>query len=216
MSVDFSQKWVAEAVSELLDKPVSEISAGDMAKIKYMAFGASFQNDFFIEISLEQPPKPFVNSDGGDEWAFCLRGEDISKLVEEYKGKNNVHISMYGLDREDEEWNDIVYSEEAEKAWESFKKSVKTSNYYESFEDDESCEKWDKWYDGVEGSAHKDIELFTGLEVLRVQGLTNVPDLTFLDKLPQLRAIELVETEFVSFVGIEKLERLEQVSCWLD
>ena len=214
--MDFSQKWIADAVSELLSKPASEITAEDMKNIKYLAFGASFQNDFFIEISLEQPPKPFVNSDGGDEWAYCLRGEDISKLVREYKGKNNEQISMYGLDREDEDWNEIVYSEEAEKAWENFKKSVRSSNYYEQFENDESCEKWDKWYDNVAETAYKDIELFTGLEVLRVQGLNNIPDLTFLDKLPDLRVIELVETGFVSFEGIEKLEKLEQVACWLD
>ena len=212
----FSQKWIGERVAEFFDKPVEAISADDMANIKYLAYGASFQNDFFIELSTEKPPKPFVNSDGGDEWAFCLRGEDISKLVEEYKGKNNEQISMYGLDREDEEWNDIVYSEEAEKAWESFKKSVKTSNYYESFEDDESCEKWDKWYDDTEENAWRDIALFTGLEVLRIQGLNKIPDLNFLDKLPDLRVIELVETEFVSFGGIEKLTRLEQVACWLD
>lgn len=214
--MEFSQKWIAGAVSELLNKPVSEITADDMAKIKYMAFGASFQNDFFIEISLEQPPKPFVNSDGGDEWAFCLRGDDISKLVEKYKGKKNERISMYGLDREDEEWQDYVYSRKTKNTWENFTKSIKTTNYYESFDDDDECGKWEKWYDGVAESAYKDIELFTGLEVLRVQGLDKVPDMTFLEKLPGLRAIELVETEFVSFEGIEKLTRLEQVACWLD
>lgn len=211
--MEFSQKWIADAVSELLGKPVTEITAEDMAKIKYLAFGESFQNNFFIEISLEQPPKPFVNSDGGDEWAYCLRGEDISKLVEKFKGRNNERLSMYGLDREDEEWQEYTYSKKAEKVWENFKKSVKTTKYYESFDDDDE---WDKWYDGVAESAYKDIELFTGLEVLRVQGLDKIPDLTFLDKLPDLRVIELVETEFTSTDGIEKLIRLEQVACWLD
>lgn len=214
--MEFSQNWIAKAVSELLNKPVSDITAEDMAKIKYLAFGASFQNDFFIEISFEQPPKPFVNFDGGDEWAFCLRGEDISKLVEEYKDQKNRRISMYGLDREDEEWLKFVFSKKAEKAWEKFLESIRTSDYYESFENDEECEKWEKWYDGVAESAHKDIVLFTGLEVLRVQGLNSVPDFTFLDKLPDLRVIEIVETEFVSFEGIEKLTRLEQVACRLD
>lgn len=212
----FSQKWIGERVAEFFDKPIEDITAGDMAKIKYLAYGASFQNDFFIEISTEQPPKPFVNSDGGEEWAFCLRGEDISKLVEEYKGKNNAYISMYGLDREDEEWQEFVYSRKTKNIWENFTKSLKTSSYYESFEDDVSCEKWEKWYDDTEENAWRDIALFTGLEVLRIQGLSKIPDLTFLDKLPDLRVIELVETEFVSFEGIEKLTRLEQVACWLD
>ncbi len=212
----FSQNWIGERLAEFFDKTVEDISAEDMASIKYLAFGASFQNDFFIEVSTEKPPKPFVNSDGGDEWAFCLRGDNISKLVEKFKERKNEQISMYGLDREDEDWQEFVYSRKTQKAWENFTKSIKTSNYYEQFEDDESCEKWEKWYDGVEESAYKDIELFTGLEVLRVQGLKKVPDLTFLDKLPYLRVIELVETEFVSFEGIEKLNGLEQVACWLD
>lgn len=211
--MEFSQKWIADAVSELLGKPVTEITAEDMAKIKYLAFGESFQNNFFIEISLEQPPKPFVNSDGGDEWGCCLRGEDISKLVEKFKGRKNEQLSMFGLYREDEEWQKYVYSRKTKKIWEDFKKSVKTAHYYEKFEDDDE---WDKWYDGVAESAYKDIELFTGLEVLRIQGLNKVPDLTFLDKLPDLRAIELVETEFTSTEGIEKLTCLEQVACWLD
>ncbi|MDE7229870.1 MAG: hypothetical protein K2N56_05255, partial [Oscillospiraceae bacterium] len=64
-------------------------------------------------------------------------------------------------------------------------------------------------------SSYQDLMLFTGLEVLRIQGL-KFPDLTFLDKLPNLRVIELVETEFVSTGGSEKLTRLEQVACWLD
>lgn len=210
--MEFSQKWIAEAVSKLLEKPISGITAADMAKIKYMAFGASFQNDFFIEISLEQPPKPFVNSDGGDEWAFCLRGNDISKLVEKFKGRNNEQLSMFGLEREDEEWQEFVYSRKTKKIWENFVKSVKTAHYYEKFDDDD---KFDEWYDGVAESAYQDIALFTGLEVLRIQGL-KIPDLTFLDKLSDLRVIELVETEFVSTVGIEKLTCLEQVACWLD
>lgn len=210
--MDFSQKWIAGAVSGLLNKPVSEITAEDMAKIKYMAFGESFQNNFFIEISLEQPPKPFVNSDGGDEWAFCLRGEDISRLVKKFKGKNDVELSMFGLDREDEEWQEFVYSRKTKKIWEDFTKSVKTAHYYEKFEDDDE---FDEWYDGIAETSCRDIEFFTGLEVLRIQGL-KFPDLTFLDKLPNLRVIELVETEFVSTECIEKLTRLEQVACWLD
>lgn len=199
-------------MAEFFDKPVGDISADDMANIKYLAFGESFQNNFFIELSIEQPPEPFVNSDGGEEWAYCLRGEDISKLVEKFKGRNNEQLSMFGLDREDEEWQEFVYSRKTKKIWENFEKSVKTAHYYEKFEDDDE---FDEWYDGVAESAYRDIALFTGLEVLRIQGL-KFPDLAFLGKLPNLRAIELVETEFVSTEGIEKLTRLEQVACWLD
>ena len=36
-------------------------------------------------MSLEAPPKPFVDSGGGDEWYLCLRGGDIARLVEKFK-----------------------------------------------------------------------------------------------------------------------------------
>lgn len=68
---------------------------------------------------------------------------------------------------------------------------------------------------GVRGSLWRDLALFTGIEVLRVQGL-EIPDLTFLEKFTNLRAAEFVETVFASMDGIEGLNKLEQLFCWLD
>lgn len=208
--MDFSQKWVEKAVCKLFGK--DEADGSDLAKIKYLAIGESFDNDFFIEMSVGEPPKPFVNADGGDEWAFCLRGGDIAKLIEENKGETDVQLSMYGLEREDKKWQKYCRSDKAEKLWARFAESVVGERYYEKHDNDDEFE---KWYDGVRGSLWRDLAQFTGIEVLRVQGL-RIPDLTFLDKFISLRAAEFVETVFASTEGIERLSKLEQLACWLD
>lgn len=207
--MEFSRKWIEKAVCKLLGKNV--VGESELEKIKYLAIGESFQNDFFIEVSCAEPPKPFVNTDGGDEWAFCLRGGDIEKLTEAYKGGTNVRLSMYGLEREDEKWEDYCYSDKAEKLWEKFTESVVKETYYEEYGDEE----FDDWYDGVCASLWCDLALFTGIEVLRIQGL-KIPDFMFLEKFTHLRAAEFVETEFASANGIDRLSELEQLACWLD
>lgn len=45
MRIDFTQKWVEQAVQKLLGK--DEIEADDLARIKYLAIGETFNNDFF-------------------------------------------------------------------------------------------------------------------------------------------------------------------------
>lgn len=213
MGLEFSQKWIADAAAELLGKPVGEISAEDMKKIRYLSIGESFENDYFhINLSLDEPPKPFFDFDGGDEWLLCLRGEDISKLAEKFKGKGSVMLSMFGLYHEDAEWLKLSRSSEVRAKCNKFTRSTKKVSYYEENNNDDEFE---EWYDGIRENAWRDITLFSGVEVLRIHGLT-LPDLAFLDKLPDLRVLELVETEFVSTEGIEKLTRLEQLACWLD
>lgn len=210
MSVEFTNKWVEQAVCRLFGRNVIEKS--DLKEIKYLAIGESFQNDFFIEMSVEDPPKPFVNTDGGDEWAFCLRGEDIAELIEKFKGKTNTWLSMFGLGSEDKEWQRYCYSNKAERLWKTFTESIIEERCYEKYDNDEEFE---KWYDGVSASLRRDLALFTGVEVLRVYGL-QIPDLTFLEKFTNLRTAEFVETEFASTNGIERLNKLEQLACWLD
>lgn len=210
MSVEFTQKWVEQAVQKLFNK--NDITADDMKKIKYLLIGESFENDFYIQMSLEKPPKPFADYEGGDEWTFCLRGDDISKLVEKFKDTKDDYLSMYGLDSEDEEWEETIYSEKAEKRWEDFSGTVAEERYYERCDNDDA---FDEWYENVRENTWNDINLFTGVEVLRVHGLT-IPDLLFLKNFPELRVVELVETVFHTTEGIELLLKLEQLSCWGD
>lgn len=211
MGLNFSQEWLAERLADFFEKPVYNITAEDMARIKYLCVGETFGNEFMLYVSTETPPDPFVDCEGGDEWVCCLRGDDISALVDKFKDMKNEQLYMFGLDHEDEEWEELISSEEAEEKWEEFSKTVTGSTYYEELRDDE----FDKWYDGIREGSWRDIMLFTGVEVLRVQGL-DFPDLGFLDGMPNLRVLELVETRFASMRGIEKLNRLKQLACWLN
>lgn len=211
MKVEFTQKWVEEAVCKLFGKET--VDESDLAEIKYLSIGESFDNNFFIEASLEQPPKPFVDSEGGDEWLVCLRGDDISRLVEKFKDQTStVRIFMFGLTRKDEDWMKYVSSAEAKKLWSDFSKSLLCERYYEKHENDDEFE---AWYDGVAQNTGRDVTLFTGVEVLRIKGL-EFPDFSFLESFPKLRAAEFVETAFHSARGIEILNKLEQLSCYFN
>ena len=210
MAVEFTQKWVEQAVQKLLGKEQIEVS--DLARIKYLAIGETFNNDFFIEMSLESPPKPFVDSDGGDEWYLCLRGGEIAPLVEKFKDeKSDVQIFMFGLEREDEEWEKYVSSGKAKKLWSDFSQSIVSESNYEEHESDD----FDAWYDGVYSSTWRDVTLFTGVEVLRIKGL-EFPDFSFLESFPDLRVAEFIETTFDTAKDIERLNSLEQLSCYLN
>lgn len=211
MKVDFKQKWVEQAVQKLFGK--SELEISDLARIKYLSIGESFDNNFFIEASLEQPPKPFVDSEGGDEWRVCLRGEDIARLVEKFKDQTSiVRIFMFGLTRKDEDWIKYVSSVEAKKLWSDFSKSLLCERYYEKHETDDEFE---AWYDEVAQNTGRDVTLFTGVEVLRIKGL-EFPDFSFLESFPKLRAAEFVETAFQTSKDIERLNDLEQLSCYFN
>lgn len=211
MDLVFSQKWIADAAAEVSGKTVSELTAGDVGKIKYLSFGETFDNGFFIELSTEEPPRPFVNCDGGDEWLCCLRGGDIPKLVNRFKGGESFQLTNFGLRSEDNEWRNYVFSKDARDLWSTFSKSVKRVDHGALLDDDE----FDEWYESVRAEAWRDIKLFSGVEVMRIQGLC-IPDLGFINVLPELRVVEFVETEFEKSDGIENLLKLEQVSCWLD
>lgn len=211
MKVEFTQKWVEEAVCKLFGKEA--VDESDLAEIKYLSIGESFDNNFFIEASVEQPPKPFIDSEGGDEWLVCLRGDDISRLVEKFKDQTSiVRIFMFGLTRKDEDWMKYVSSVEAKKLWSDFSKSILCERYYEKHENDDEFE---AWYDGVAQNTGRDVTLFTGVEVLRIKGL-EFPDFSFLESFPKLRAAEFVETAFHSARGIEILNKLEQLSCYFN
>lgn len=211
MDLVFSQKWIADAAAEVSDKTVSELTAEDVGKIKYLSFGEDFDNGFFIELSAKEPPRPFVDCDGGDEWLCCLRGEDISKLVDKFKGRESFQMSNFGLRSKDDKWRDHVFSKDAKDLWSAFSKSVIRVDHGAALDDDA----FDEWYDGVRAEAWRDIPLFSGIEVLRIHGLC-LPDLGFINALPKLRVVELVESEFEKPDGIENLLKLEQISCWLD
>ena len=229
--VEFTQKWIGDAVKKLLQK--EEIYESDMEKIKYLRIGDEFTNNFIIEMSTSTPPDPFYDADGGDEWiqgpdGGTLTGRFIPLYIDYAKENPFEYIDSDTRERSfqltdyhfwheyEEEYEESEEDgedwEDTEKKWRSFEKTILYKRYREEFDD---LDMWDEWYEKVEQSIQQDIGLFTGLEVLRIQG-AEYQDLTFLRTMPKLRVWEVVETKFKSLEGIDDLVRLKQLCCWLD
>lgn len=126
MSIHFTNKWVGNTVEKILGK--TQIEEVELEKIKYLAIGETFDNDFFIQMSLETPPTPFVNSDGGDEWLFaCFKRGDapdlLRKYEDEYEGKKTISLSTTDCEP-DSKWSEYIDSDKPQELWENFQKSV--------------------------------------------------------------------------------------------
>ena len=230
--VEFTQKWIGDAVKKLLGK--EDIYESDMEKIKYLRIGSDFANSYIIEMSTSTPPDPFYDTDGGDEWKTGSNGptltgrfiqlyidyakENTFEYIDSDTGERSFQLSSFRF-RHEHEYEEHEESEEyygdwedTEKKWRSFEKTILSVEYWEEFDDDDA---WDAWCEKVERSIQQDIGLFTGLEVLRIQG-AEYQDMTFLRTMPKLRVLEVVETYFASMEGIDDLVRLKQLCCWLD
>lgn len=214
MGVYFTQKWIENAVKKFLGKEGEELDESDLEKIRYLAFGETFDNDFYIEMSLENPPVPFVCTDGGDEWGFAsIQGDKIPRFLEQYKNQKDIQFSAFGFEEEEDgQWEQYVSSDEAEEKWREFAKSISSEHYYETIED---YDKWDEWYQSVCIHAGEDLGAFKGVQVLRIKGL-KFQDFKAFGDLHHLDVLELVETVFGSDEEINSLESLKQFCCWLD
>lgn len=230
-TVEFTQKWIGDAVKKLLQK--EDIYESDMEKIKYLRIGEDFNNGYMIEMSTATPPDPFCDTDGGDEWnsggdGATVTGRFIRLYIDYVKenpfdyidsdtGERSLQLSQFDFwneyedeyeepEEDGEDWKDTV------KKWKSFEKTILCETYTEEFDDDDA---WEEWYQRAGRTIQQDIGLFTGLEVLRTQG-AEYQDITFLKTMSQLRVWEVVETRFASLAGMDDLVRLKQLCCWLD
>ncbi len=226
--IEFTQKWIGDAVKKLLQK--EDIYESDMERIKYMRIGdCDFGGEYTIEMSTAAPPEPFCTTDGGDEWktdgganvtgTFIRLYIDYAKeapwdYMESGTGERFFQLPPYTV------WKEFTEKyEEAEEDWEnpkmkwrSFEKTILCETYREKFSDDDAYEEWQQRTDrGIQ----QDIGLFTGLEVLRLFS-AEYQDMTFLRVMPLLRVLEVVESRFVSLEGIDDLVRLKQLCCWFD
>ncbi|MDE7247707.1 MAG: hypothetical protein K2N43_07445 [Lachnospiraceae bacterium] len=231
--VEFTQKWIEDAVKKLLQK--EDIYESDMEKIKYLRIGENYYNSYMIEMSTETPPDPFCDTDGGDEWGTGGDGATVTgrfiKLYIDYAkenpfeyidsetGKRSLQLSQYDFWKEfEEEYEETEPEEDGEdwkdtvKKWKSFEKTILCETYLEKFDDDDAYE---EWYQRTGRTIQWDISLFTGLEVLRTQG-AEYKNMNFLRTMPLLRVWEVVETKFASLAGMDDLVRLKQLCCWLD
>ena len=213
----FTQKWIEDAVRKGLNNKDGIITETDIVQIKYLRIGETFNNDFFIEMSLENPPLPFVSSDGGDEWGFCcIRGNNlenfINETIEEESNSTDIELSLGLRDYKDDEMRQYAYSDKAENLWNTFEKSITSDSYYEKFDGDEA---YDTWYEQIKMNIAKDIVHFKGVQVLRINGLV-FDAFGIFKELPELKVLELVETVFHSIEGMDGLKKLEQLCCWMD
>ncbi len=232
--IEFTQKWIGDAVKKLLQK--EDIYESDMEKIKYLRIGdCNFAYEYSLEMSTAAPPEPYCGDTCcGDEWASGIYGPMTGRFIQLYIGyaKENLfdhtdpetgEHTFKLLDRafweHYEEEYDELEMEEDEEDWEdtvkkqkSFKKTILHVRYREEASDEDAYE---EWFQRTGWGIQQDIVLFTGLEVLRLYD-AKYQDLTFLRAMPRLRVLEVVDTEFLSLEGIDDLMRLKQLCCWLD
>ena len=234
--IEFTQKWIGDAVKKLLQK--EDIYESDMERIKYMRIGdCDFGGEYTIEMSTATPPEPFCTTDGGDEWATGGGANVTGRFIQLYidyakeepfdyidsdTGERFFQLPPYDIWKEFEEEYEKAEEEEDDKdeeaedwespkkKWVSFEKAILCETYREKFSDDDAYEEWQRRTDrGIQ----QDIGLFTGLEVLRLFS-AEYQDMTFLRAMPLLRVLEVVESRFVSLEGIDDLVRLKQLCCW--
>lgn len=234
MEINFSQKWIEDKVKEALGKDI--ITTEDIEKIKYMLIGDSFSGYFTVSISCDEPHMPYYNPWGGDEWnCSTLNGSKIingfvdhikadtdNEFVDEvdrYVFMHNLEIYLEeheDLQEEESEDGEVTLKEQylrkkqREKAVEQYHNDVIETEYCEEIEDDDEA---DDWFRRTRDNIYKDLHLFTGLKVLRLQEV-GLADFSFLQDLKKLEVLELAESDIYSLDGIENLKNLKQFCFW--
>jgi len=207
--VKFESKWIEKCVRKVLNKPDGGLDSGEIFKIKYAKAGGDFGGSIVLELSTELPPEPFAAFDGGDEWIICLHSE--TTLGEKYKLEDYIRV-----DREfwlnyykTERWK-YALSQEAEKKWKKFERSIIKSDISEDYTEEE-LNAADKDFLPME-----DLSLFSGLTVLRLYE-AEVASTAWFRAFPELKVLELAE------VGVktkknsaEEFSGLKQLTFWSD
>ncbi|MCR5530372.1 MAG: hypothetical protein K6F26_00805 [Lachnospiraceae bacterium] len=218
MGVQFENRWLEDAAKKALNWPAEEdLTQEALEKIKYVKIGRSnrFNNGYEVELSTEVPPEPFADTDGGDEWVYCLRGKNIEAFLNQERRNNLLNPSMFGFD--DEEYNE-AHSDAAQAAWENYKPHIVSGfDFLEviALSQAEGMDATDRRAERLFYELYRDILHFTGVQVLRITELV-MPDYRVFQEMKQLRVLELVEAHFTSDEGYECLKGLQQLACWLD
>lgn len=218
MGVQFENRWLEDVVRKALDWPSEEaLTTEALEKIKYVKIGRSnrFKAGFEVDLSTANPPEPFADTDGGDEWVYCLRGKSIEAFLNQERRSNLLNPSMFGFD--DKEYNE-AHSDAAEAAWENYKPHIVSG--YDFLEvialaQAEGMDATERREERLFYELYRDILHFTGVQVLRITELV-MPDYKVFQEMKQLRVLELVETHFASDEGCGCLKGLQQLACWLD
>lgn len=232
--IEFTQKWIGDAVKKLLQK--EDIYESDMEKIKYLRIGdCHFAYEYSLEMSTAAPPEPYFGDPYcGDEWDPGVYGPLTGRFIQLYidyakenpfdsidpeTGERTFQLSDFKFwhqyeeeyketEEDEDEWEDI----DIEKEQKDFEKTILCERYRGETSGEDAYE---EWFRRTGWGIQQDIRLFSGLEVLRLYG-AKYQDMTFLRAMPLLRVLEVVDTEFISLEGIDDLVRLKQLCCWLD
>lgn len=232
--IEFTQKWIGDAVKKLLQK--EDIYESDMEKIKYLRIGdCHFAYEYSLEMSTAAPPAPYCGDTCcGDEWSPGVFGPLTGRFIQLYidyakenpfgwtdseTGERTFQLSDFDFWNHYKEEYDESETEEDEEDWEdtekkqkSFEATILHVRYREKASDEDAYE---EWFQRTGWGIQQDIVLFTGLEVLRLYH-AKYQDLTFLRAMPRLRVLEVADAYFLSLEGIDDLVRLKQLCCWLD
>lgn len=229
--IEFTQKWIGDAVKKLLQK--EDIYESDMERIKYLRIGdCHFAYEYSLEMSTATPPDPYCGDPCcGDEWEPGVYGPTTGRFIQLYidyakenpfvctdseTGERTFQLSDFDFwNHYKEGYNESEteeYGEDCEEQQKSFEKTILHKRYREEASDEDAYE---EWFRRTGWGIQQDIRLFTGLEVLRLYA-AKYQDLTFIRAMPQLRVLEVAEAQFVSLEGIDDLVRLKQFCCWLD
>ncbi|MCR5120234.1 MAG: hypothetical protein K6B44_11545 [Lachnospiraceae bacterium] len=142
MSIRFENEWVEKAIRKALGVQKGEITEIDLDRVKYIRIGDVNRNgQLQVEVSTEEPPRPFVDTDGGDEWACCICGDDIRRFLEEKKD-NLTQPFMFGFDYDEPDYD----PDASEQAWEKYKGS------FEEMKDLRALELVSVEFDSTDGS----------------------------------------------------------------
>ena len=227
--IEFTQKWIGDAVKKLLQK--ENIYESDMERIKYLRIGdCSFAYEYSLEMSTATPPEPYCGDPYcGDEWDLAMTGRFIQLYINYAKenpfvytdpetGERTFQLPDYDfLNKYEEEYYNEPKTEEYEDDYKEQQKSFEKTILHVRYREEASGEDaYEEWFRRTGWGIQQDIRLFTGLEVLRLYA-AKYQDLTFIRAMHRLRVLEVADTpQFVSLEGIDGLVRLKQLTCWLD
>lgn len=208
------QSWLLDICKNYFNK--EEITEEDLEKITY--FKLDTMDDITIELSTEEPPRPFSDTNGGDEWKCCTLYQDqIKTYVSNVKAKKFEKINYNGeycfsttpFSYEHEELE--LSKEDCEKAG-AFEKTISRFSYKEEIE---YYGAYEDWLQTTSKDLIKGISVFPNLRVLRIH-YGHYESLGFMHSLDKLECLELVECIFLDPDGFDEITKCNQLCCWMN
>jgi len=202
--IKFATKWLEQCVRDYLNKPLAPLNETDLARIKYIKISDPYNNKYSLEISENEPPTPYCDPFGGEEWESATMSTlAIAKKIMSIQEQKPSSITLskgYGDDSSDYEYDTSTI--DTKKCAEFEKSTIK-------YQDNNSG-----WENNTNALVN-DLSLFKSLKVLRIYEI-QLNDFRIIQNLSNLRVLELKDVAFASSEGIESLVKLDQLCAWVD